>query len=327
MTRLGYQIPNFTYPGHSNQEIFESVVAQAKAAEAAGYDRVFVMDHFYQLPGIGRPEEPMFECYTLLSALAQQTERVRLSGLVTGNTYRNPALLAKSVTTLDHVSGGRATLGIGAGWFEREHVDLGFEFGTFTDRFEKLEESLQIIIPMLRNQRVSLDGKHYRVTEAINSPPPISSIPIMIGGQGEKKTLRMVAQYADESNLTGDNAAIPRKLEVLDAHCQRIGRDRSEIKVTKLQMIAVAPTQEELDADFRSMAKVKGWTETHIKAAQGALISGDPDTVGEILQNAVASGLDGLTVDLPVNGHNLERIELLAQIVDQIIPPSQDQEA
>ena len=150
MTRLGYQIPNFTYPGVAPADIYRNVVDQAKAAEAAGYDRVFVMDHFYQLPGIGRPEEPMFECYSMLSALAQHTERVRLSALVTGNTYRNPTLLAKSITTLDHVSGGRATLGIGAGWFEKEHADLGFEFGTFTDRFEKLEEALQIIIPMLR---------------------------------------------------------------------------------------------------------------------------------------------------------------------------------
>ena len=150
MTRLGYQIPNFTYPGVASEDIFRNVVDQAKAAEAAGYDRVFVMDHFYQLPGIGAHDEAMFECYTMLSALAQHTERVRLSALVTGNTYRNPALLAKSLTTLDHVSGGRATLGIGCGWFEKEHVDLGFEFGTFTDRFEKLEESLQIILPMLR---------------------------------------------------------------------------------------------------------------------------------------------------------------------------------
>ena len=113
MTRLGYQIPNFTYPGVASSDIFENIVAQAKAAEGAGYDRVFVMDHFYQLPGIGAPEEPMYECYSMLSALAQHTERVRLSALVTGNTYRNPALLAKTVTTLDHISGGRATLGIG----------------------------------------------------------------------------------------------------------------------------------------------------------------------------------------------------------------------
>ena len=319
MTRLGYQIPNFTYPGTPPEGIFANVVAQAKAAEAAGYDRVFVMDHFYQLPGIGTPDEPMFECYGMLAALAQHTERVRLSALVTGNTYRNPALLAKTITTLDHLSDGRATLGIGCAWFEKEHADLGFEFGTFGDRFEKLEEALQIIIPMLRGERVTFSGKYYNVTDAINSPAPLSKIPIMIGGQGEKKTLRMVAQYADESNLVGDNAAIPHKLEVLAEHCERLGRDRSEITVTKLQMIAVAPTQEELDADFAAIAEVKGWTDAHINAAKAALITGDPDTVGEILESAVASGLDGLAVDLPINGHNTERIELLGEIANKIL--------
>ena len=319
MTRLGYQIPNFTYPGVAPAEIFDAVVAQAIAAEAAGYDRVFVMDHFYQLPGIGAPDEPMFECYTMLSALAQHTERVRLSALVTGNSYRNPALLAKAITTLDHVSNGRATLGIGCGWFEKEHVDLGFDFGTFTDRFEKLEEALQIIIPMLRGALPTLAGKHYRVTKAINSPAPISRIPVMIGGQGEKKTLRMVAQYADESNLVGDNADIPRKLEALAEHCERLGRDRSEITVTKLQMVAVAPTQEELDADFRAIAEVKGWNDRQIEMAKKVLISGDPDTVGEILEDAVAKGLDGIAVDLPVNGHNTERIALLGEIANKIL--------
>ncbi len=319
MTRLGYQIPNFTYPGIAPEATYENVVAQAKAAEAAGYDRVFVMDHFYQLPGLGAPEEPMYECYAMLSALAQHTERVRLSALVTGNTYRNPALLAKAVTTLDHVSGGRATLGIGAGWFEKEHVDLGFEFGTWTDRFEKLEEALQIIIPMLRGERPTLDGKHYRVNEAVNSPPPVSKIPIMIGGQGEKKTLRLVAQYADESNLVGANADIPRKLEVLAEHCERVGRDRSEITVTKLMMVAVAPTQEELDADFAAIAERKGWNDAVVQGAKQALITGDPDTVGEILQDAVAKGLDGLAVDLPVNGHDTERIALLGEIANKVL--------
>jgi len=319
MTRLGYQIPNFTYPGIGPAEIFQNVVAQAKAAEASGYDRVFVMDHFYQLPGLGAPDEPMFECYAMLSALAQHTRRVRLSALVTGNTYRNPALLAKAITTLDHVSNGRATLGIGCGWFEKEHEDLGFEFGTFTDRFEKLEEALQIIIPMLRGEQPTFEGKHYRVTEAFNSPPPISRIPIMIGGQGEKKTLRMVAQYADESNLIGNNADIPRKLEVLAEHCERVGRDRSEITVTKLQMVAVAPTREELDADYRAIAEAKGWNDARVEATKKALISGDPDTVGAILEDAVHKGLDGIAVDLPINGHNPERIELLGQIANKIL--------
>ncbi|MDJ0786787.1 MAG: LLM class F420-dependent oxidoreductase [Myxococcota bacterium] len=317
MTRLGYQIPNFTYPDTPPDAIFDSVVAQAKAAEAAGYDRVFVMDHFYQLPGIGRPDEPMFECYAMLSALAQHTERVRLSALVTGNTYRNPALLAKTITTLDHVSHGRATLGIGCGWFQKEHDDLGFEFGTFTDRFEKLEEALQIIGPMLRDEKPSLEGKHYRVEQALNSPAPVSRIPIMIGGSGEKKTLRMVAQYADESNLTCTTDEIPRKLEALDAHCERLGRDRSEIVVTKLMMIVVAPTLEEANADLAEIAAVKGWNDQIMDMARKQLIFGDADTVGEEIARAMGMGLDGITADLPVNGHKTERIGLLAEVANK----------
>ena len=320
MTRLGYQIPNFTYPGAAGDDIFGSVVAQAKAAEAAGFDRVFVMDHFYQLPGIGAPHEPMFECYSMLSALAQHTETVRLSALVTGNTYRHPTLLAKTITALDHVSGGRATLGIGAGWFELEHDSLGYEFGTFTDRFEKLEEALQIIIPMLNGDPVSLDGKHYQVTDAVNSPPPISKIPVMIGGSGEKKTLRMVAQYADESNLSSGGAdEIPRKLDALAAHCERLGRDRSEIKVTKLTMCLVAPTMEEAEADVREIAAAKGWPDEVIDMVKGILIFGDPDTVGEGLSEIMATGIDGMTINLPGNGHKTERIGLLGEVANKVL--------
>ncbi len=320
MTRLGYQIPNYTYPGAAGDDIFGNVVAQAKAAEAAGFDRVFVMDHFYQLPGIGAPEEPMFECYTMLSALAQHTEAVRLSALVTGNTYRHPTLLAKTITALDHVSGGRATLGIGSGWFELEHDQLGYEFGTFTDRFEKLEEALQIIVPMLNGEKVSLDGKHYQVTDAVNSPPPLSKIPIMIGGSGEKKTLRMVAQYADESNLSSGGAdEIPRKLGALAAHCERLGRDRSEIKVTKLTMCMVAPTMEEAEADLREVAGAKGWPDEVLDMVKSILIYGDPDTVGERLSELMATGIDGMTINLPGNGHKTERIGLLGEIANQVI--------
>ena len=320
MTRLGYQIPNFTYPETAESDIFGRVVAQAKAAEDAGFDRVFVMDHFYQLPGIGAPDEPMYECYTMLSALAQHTSKVRLSALVTGNTYRHPTLLAKTITALDHVSGGRATLGIGAGWFELEHQSLGYEFGTFTDRFEKLEEALQIIVPMLRGERVTLDGAHYQVTDAINVPGPISRIPIMIGGSGEKKTLRMVAQYADESNLSSGGAdEIPRKLEALDAHCERLGRDRSEITVTKLTKCLVAPTMEEAEADVRTIGAVKGWDEATQEFAKAILIYGDPDTVGEQLQAIVDTGIDGLTVNLPGNGHDLDRIGLLGEIANAVL--------
>ena len=318
MTRLGYQIPNFTYPSGTN--IFQSVINQAQAAEAAGFDRVFVMDHFYQLPGLGAPEEPMLECYTMLSAIAQHTKSVRLSSLVTGNTYRNPTLLAKTITALDHVSNGRATLGIGAGWFELEHDSLGYEFGTFTDRFEKLEEALQIIKPMLNGEKVSFSGKHYSVTDAVNSPAPISQIPIMIGGSGEKKTLRMVAQYANESNLSrGTAQEIPQKLDALAAHCERLGRNRSEIKVTTLVMCCVAPTMEEAQADVKALSGAKNWTDEVMQMLPHMLIFGDPDTVGEKLQELMSTGIDGLTINLPVNGHNTDRIGLLGQVANAAI--------
>ena len=300
--------------------IFNSVVAQAKAAEDAGFDRVLVMDHFYQLPGIGAHTEPMMECYTLLSALAQHTKSVRLSALVTGNTYRNPTLLAKTITSLDHVSNGRATLGIGAGWFELEHNSLGYEFGTFTDRFEKLEEALQIIIPMLRGETITFTGKHYSVTDAINSPAPLSRIPVMIGGSGEKKTLRMVAQYADESNLSrGTAEEVKHKLQVLDEHCARLGRNRAEIKVTKMTMVCVAPTMEQAMADARALSGVKGWTDEVIEMIKGMIIFGDPDTVGEKIQEFIDAGVDGLTINLPINGHITERISLVGEIANKIL--------
>ena len=160
MTRIGYQIPNFTYPGVGPAELFDAVAKQAAAADRSGFDTIMVMDHFYQLPMLGEPSKYMLECYATLAALAQHTTKARLAALVTGNTYRNPALLAKTITTLDIGSGGRAQLGIGAGWFELEHDSLGFEFGTFTERFEKLEEALQIILPMLRDERPTFSGKH-----------------------------------------------------------------------------------------------------------------------------------------------------------------------
>lgn len=254
----------------------------------------------------------------MLAAIAQHTSNVRLSALVTGNTYRNPALLAKAVTTLDHVSGGRANLGIGAGWFQLEHDSLGFEFGTFTDRFEKLEEALQIALPMLRNENVSFSGKYYNVTDAINSPAPISRIPVMIGGNGEKKTLRMVALYADEGNLTrGPLTEIPHKLEVLAEHCARIGRDRSEIRMSKMVNVCVAPTREEAEADVLEMAAVKGWNNDIVEMMKSMLAFGDPDTVGEYIRDAFNAGLDGITINMAANGQKPERVALCGQIASK----------
>ncbi|MEM7286332.1 MAG: LLM class F420-dependent oxidoreductase [Actinomycetota bacterium] len=321
MSQLSYQIPNFNHPGVDTSDVFDVVVAQTKEAEAAGFDRVTVMDHFYQLPGIGAHDEAMIEAYTLLSALAQHTERMRLATLVTGNTYRNPAMLAKIITALDIVSHGRATLGIGAGWYELEHAAMGFEFGTFSDRFERLEEALQIIIPLLRGETATLEGERYRVRDFVNSPPPVSKIPIMIGGSGEKKTLRMVAQYADESNLVGLRrpAEIAPKLEALDGHCERLGRDRSEIRVTLLVAANIAPTMEEADDALRATLTHKGLPEEMFDVVKGMLAHGDPDTVGEQLTAFHAAGLDGLDCSLMMCGHIPGRISMLGEVARNVI--------
>ena len=324
MTRLGYQIPSFTYPDTGPEGIFHTVVQQAEEADRSGFDTVMVMDHFYQLPMLGDPDDNMLECYALLSALAQHTSHVRLSALVTGNTYRNPAVLAKTVTTLDLVSGGRAQLGIGAGWFELEHRAFGIEFGTFTDRFEKLEEALQIILPMLRGERPSLDGKHYRVEDAINQPPPVSRIPLLIGGSGEKKTLRMVAQYADDSNLIAAPKDVPRKLEALAEHCERLGRDRSEITVTLQGNACIAPTHDEAVAELDSLLArrgidVRSMGEDDAARARSMITHGDPDEIGEAFSERLALGLDGFTVNAVANGHIPGRVTLLGETLAKVV--------
>jgi len=324
MTRLGYQMPNFTYPDVDSADLFGVVARQAREADASGFDTVMVMDHFYQLPMLGPPELEMMECYTLLAALAQHTSSVRLSALVTGNTYRNPALLAKTLTTLDVVSGGRAQLGIGAGWFELEHDSLGFEFGTFTDRFEKLEEALQIIKPMFAGERPSLDGKWYQVTEAINSPAPLGRIPIMIGGGGEKKTLRLVAQYADESNLICGADEIGRKLEALAGHCEKLGRDRSEITVSWQGLACVAPTHDQAVAELDALLTSRGLDVSTMSdedaAGMRAMVPhGDADEIGELFSDQLATGVDGFTVSAPANGHIEGRVALLGETLGKVV--------
>ena len=307
MTRLGYQMPNFTYPGVDQRGLFDQIARQAGEAEASGFDTVLVMDHFFQLPMIGPVENYMLECYTTLAALSGVTSKVRLGALVTGNTYLNPAVLAKTVTTLDVVSRGRAQLGIGAGWFQPEHDAFGIPFGTFTDRFRKLEEALQIIIPMLRDGVANFSGTEYSVTEAINSPPPVGRIPVMIGGGGERKTLRLVAKYADESNIICAPTDIPRKLDVLAQHCADVGRDLSEITVSYQRPVCIAPTT--ADAEAERDAYRPGMN----------IICGDPDTVAEQLSEDLARGIDGFTLNLPANGHIPERVALLGETVARLI--------
>ncbi|MGH9272100.1 MAG: LLM class F420-dependent oxidoreductase [Ilumatobacteraceae bacterium] len=324
MTRLGYQIPNFTYPDTSPAELFDVIARQAREADESSFDTVLVMDHFFQLPMLGAPDENMLECYSLLSALARETSVVRLGALVTGNTYRNPAVLAKTVTTLDIVSGGRAQLGIGAGWFELEHDAFGIEFGTFTDRFEKLEEALQVIIPLLRGERVTFAGDRYQIRDAFNSPAPLSGIPVMIGGGGERKTLRMVAQYADESNLIAEAKEIPRKLEALDRHCAELGRDRRAITVSWQRNVCIAPTMEEANADLTAYLATRGMdlqamSDQERGAINSMIVVGDPDTVGESLAADLTVGVDGFTIAAPANGHVPGRVTLLGETAAKVV--------
>ncbi len=324
MTRLGYQIPNFTYPGVGPADLFDAVARQAREADTSGFDTVLVMDHFYQLPMLGAPDAYMLECYSLLSALARETSSVRLSALVTGNTYRHPAVLAKTVTTLDIVSGGRAQLGIGAGWFELEHDSFGIEFQTFTDRFEKLEESLQIVIPMLRGARPTLDGERYTVREAINEPLPISRVPVMIGGGGERKTLRMAAQYADLANIIAPVTDIERKLDALAGHCEALGRDRSQIVVSWQATACIAPTRDEALADLTAYLGERGHDLASMDDSErdrrlAPFIWGDPDTVAEGFAERLRPGIDGFTVNMPANGHVEGRVQLLGETLAPLV--------
>ncbi len=232
--KLGLHISNFTYPGGA-AELGPDLARIAGAAEAAGFDRISVMDHFFQITMVGPKEHEMLEAYSTLGYLAACTSRVKLLTLVTGVVYRQPGLLAKAVTTLDVLSGGRAILGIGAAWNEEEATGLGLDFPPLSERYERLEEALQICLQMWSGETKAYEGRHYRLAETLNSPPALSRPhpPILIGGSGEKKTLRLVAQYAQACNLfPGPDLA--HKLDVLRRHCEEVGRDYDEIEKTAL---------------------------------------------------------------------------------------------
>lgn len=319
---MGLQIPSFTYPDVAPGDLFERISDIAVTAEDNGFDSVFVMDHFYQLPLLGRPDENMFEAYTLLSALAACTHTVRLGCMVGGMTYRNPALLAKTVTCLDVISNGRAIWGIGAGWFEKEHDEYGFEFGTFTDRFEKLEEGLQIAKSMFVNDTTTFDGKWFQVKDALNVPKPIQAggPPVLIGGSGERKTLRMVAQYADACNVFGDAAGARHLMSVLDEHCDRLGRKKTDICRTVLATVFVGRTMEAAQAKLTARlggAAVESLPADVQERIKGRFIIGDADEVGARVRALLDAGLDGVVCNLP-DAHDLEAVALAGSVLQKV---------
>jgi F420-dependent oxidoreductase-like protein len=230
--QIGLQIPDFTWPG-GPPLLGRDLATVARTADEAGFDFISVMDHFFQIGAVGPADHEMLEAYTTLGYLAACTSRARLLALVTGAVYRYPGVLAKIVTTLDVLSGGRAWLGIGAAWNQEESRGLGIPFPPVAERFERLEETLQICLRMWRGDQTAYAGRHYRLERPMNSPQALTEPhpPIMIGGGGERKTLRFVARYAQACNLfPGPDLA--RKLDVLRAHCEAEGRDYNEILKT-----------------------------------------------------------------------------------------------
>ena len=240
--KIGLQIPNFTWPG-GPRGLAPKLREIAQTADEGGLASLWVMDHFFQIPPVGAAELDMLEGYAALSYLAAATRRVTLGTLVTGVTYRHPGVLVKSVSTLDVLSGGRAVLGIGAAWFEREHRGLGVPFPPLRERFERLEEALQIARQMWSGSSGKYEGKHYQLAETLNVPRglTIPRPPILIGGSGEKKTLRLVAEYADACNLFAHAGpdALKHKLAVLRGHCDALKRDYEKIEKTSLATLTL----------------------------------------------------------------------------------------
>jgi F420-dependent oxidoreductase-like protein len=241
--KIGLQISSFSWPGGA-AAIAPTLATLVRAADDAGFDSIWVMDHFFQIRSVGRREEPMLEGMTTLGFMAAHSERARLGLMVGGVHYRYPGLWVKATTTLDILSGGRAWLGIGAAWNEDESRGLGFPFPPLGERFEMLDETLRIAHAMFEGERGSegsFSGRHYRAERLLNSPQSLSRprVPIMIGGGGEKKTLRLVAQYADACNVFGAPEAIARKYAILADHCAAVGRDPDEIERSTLQNVRI----------------------------------------------------------------------------------------
>lgn len=285
---FGLHLPLYTFPGVPPERIFDHVVEQARAAEAAGLSLVTVMDHLNQIPGIGRQDEPMLEGWSVLSALARETERIRLGTLVSGVTYRNPALLAKTATTLDVLSGGRAVFGLGAAWFEAEHESFGFDFPPIGERMDRLDEALAIVRGMFGSERSTFEGRRYRTRDAINVPRPVQAggPPILVGGGGEQRTLRIAARHADMTHwfpLGLD--VLARKTGLLAGYCEEIGRDPAEVERTLAAPVLVAATE----AEARTM-----W-EALPPDRRTDVVFGTPEAAADGLRPYLDAGFTGFT--------------------------------
>jgi F420-dependent oxidoreductase-like protein len=285
---FGFHLPSYTHPDTSAETLFDHVVEQAKSAEESGFGLVTVMDHLYQIAGVGQVDEPMLEGWMTLAALARETSRVRLGTLVTGVTYRNPALLAKQVTTLDTISGGRAILGLGAAWNDVEHEGYGFEFPPVGERMDRLDEALTIIKAMFTEDRPSFHGEYYQIERAVNVPRPVQAggPPILIGGGGEQRTLRIAAKYADMTHWFALGLdALKHKKEVFEQRCAEIGRDPSTVELTMGAPVIVVGSDAEKNAALET-----------IPPERRPFVSiGTPEQVADGIRPYIEAGFTGFT--------------------------------
>jgi F420-dependent oxidoreductase-like protein len=310
---LDLHITNFNHPDTPADRLFGLVSDIAVAAEEAGFSSISVMDHLHQIAPMGPPENWMLEGNLTLAALATRTQRVSLGLLVGGVTYRNPALHAKMTTTLDVISGGRAIHGLGAAWFEAEHDAYGVRFPPLKERFEHLEDALQISRAMFTQEKATVQGTHHHVADVMNNPRPLrGDIPILVGGSGERKTLRLVAQYADGCNLFGDPERARHLLGVLDGHCEAVGRDPADITRTAMATVLIAPTHEAAQAKVEAAAAA-GIPRERLEAA----VTGDPDSVAERAQAYADVGIQGLTIVVP-DMHDLESVALAGRTLSAV---------
>lgn len=288
MVRFGVQFPSFSYGG-KGRDIFTVVKAKVRLAEQLGFDSVWVMDHFYQVPGLGAPEEPMLEGWTTVSALSQVTDRIKIGTLVTGNIYRNPAILAKMGATVDVISGGRLNMGIGAGWYETEALAYGIPYYTAAERLGRLAEALQIIHGLWTAGKFTLSGKYYQVIDALCEPKPIQRPhpPIWVGGNGERITLRLVAEYGNACNLFGDLTEMKHKLQVLFDHCKEVKTSYERILKTCLGLVVIGERESEVRTLMARYQKA-GFAE---EAYVASIIHGTPDRVAERIQEYADAGI------------------------------------
>ena len=314
--QLDLHLPNFNYPGVGPGELFDRLVDIATTAKRAGFTAVTVMDHYHQIPPVGPPRNWMFEGNTMLAGIAARTETIALGLLVGGVTYRNPAQHAKITTTLDIISRGRAFHGVGAGWFEAEHDAYGYEFPPLKERFERLEDHLRVARAMFTEEQATVTGERHSATAAYNNPKPLrGDIPIVIGGSGERKTLRMVAQYGDGCNFFGDPDRAEHLLGVLRGHCDRLGRDPAEITKTSMAVMVIAETEDGVNAKLDAM-RAAGISEQRLAGA----MKGTPEQVLERAHAFRDVGIEGLTFSMP-DVHDLDAVALAGETLAPVFSP------